>query len=52
MVDAMYEVPSNPVKKFTVDAKYVQAKLEKAHFEKTKISEYRMLINLILTVST
>lgn len=39
MVDAMYEVPSNPVKKFTVDAKYVQDKLEKAHFEKTKISE-------------
>ncbi len=39
MVDAMYEVPSEPVKKFTVDAKYVEEKLEKAHFEKTKIAE-------------
>lgn len=39
MVDAMYEVPSDPVKKFTVDAAYVADKLEKAHFEKTKISE-------------
>lgn len=37
MVDAMYEVPSEPVKKFTVDSKYVQEKLEKAHFEHTKI---------------
>ena len=34
MVDAMFEVPSMPVKKFTVDANYVQEKLEKAHFEK------------------
>lgn len=39
MVDAMFEVPSQPVKKFTVDATYVQQKLEKAHFEKTKIDE-------------
>ena len=39
MVDAMYEVPSNPVKKFTVDAPYVQSQLEKAHFEKTAIAE-------------
>lgn len=39
MVDAMYEVPSEPVKTFTVDAAYVAAKLEKAHFEKTKLSE-------------
>lgn len=39
MVDAMFEVPSMPVKKFTVDANYVQEKLEKAHFEKTKIEE-------------
>ena len=39
MVDAMFEVPSEPVKKFTVDAAYVQDKLEKAHFEKTKIIE-------------
>ncbi len=37
MVDAMFEVPSEPVKKFTVDAGYVQAQLEKAHFEKTRI---------------
>ncbi len=39
MVDAMFEVPSKPVKSFTVDAAYVQEKLEKAHFEKTKIAE-------------
>ncbi len=39
MVDAMYEVPSDPVKKFTVDAQYVQKQLEKAHFEKTTISD-------------
>ncbi len=39
MVDAMFEVPSAPVKKFTVDAAYVADKLEKAHFEKTKIAE-------------
>lgn len=39
MVDAMYEVPSEPVKKFTVDSNYVREKLEKAHFEKTHISE-------------
>ena len=39
MVDAMYEVPSEPVKTFTVDAAYVADKLEKAHFEKTKLVE-------------
>lgn len=39
MVDAMYEVPSDPVKKFTVNAQYVQKQLEKAHFEKTIISD-------------
>ena len=39
MVDAMYEMPSNPSKKFTVDAEYVARQLEKAHFEKTKIEE-------------
>lgn len=39
MVDAMYEVPSDPVKKFTVDAQYVQKQLEKAHFEKITISD-------------
>lgn len=37
MVDAMYEVPSQPTETFTVTADYVQDKLEKAHFEKTKI---------------
>ena len=39
MVDAMYEMPSNPEKKFVVDADYVSRQLEKAHFEKTKIEE-------------
>lgn len=39
MVDAMYEMPSNPEKKFVVDADYVSKQLEKAHFEKTKIEE-------------
>lgn len=34
MVDAMYEMPSNPEKRFTVDAEYVREQLEKAHFEK------------------
>lgn len=39
MVDAMFDVPSQKIKKFTVTAPYVQEQLEKAHFEKTKISE-------------
>lgn len=39
MMDAMFEVPSNKVKKFVVDEKYVSEKLEKAHFEKTSIEE-------------
>lgn len=39
MVDAMFDVPSEPVKKFIVDATYVQRQLEKAHFEKTKIED-------------
>ena len=39
MVDAMYGMPSNPEKKFVVDAEYVSKQLEKAHFEKTKIEE-------------
>ena len=37
MVDAMYEMPSNPEKKFVVNAEYVKKQLEKAHFEKTEI---------------
>lgn len=40
MVDAMFDVPSEPVNKFTVDAPYVQQQLEKAHFEKTKIEDH------------
>ncbi len=39
MVDAMFEVPSEPVKTFTVDARYVADKLDKAHFEKTKLAD-------------
>ncbi|MDE6443594.1 MAG: ATP-dependent Clp protease ATP-binding subunit ClpX [Muribaculaceae bacterium] len=39
MVDAMYEVPSEPTETFTVTAEYVKDKLEKAHFEKTKMTE-------------
>lgn len=33
MVDAMYDVPSNPVKHFKVDAAYVLDHLDKARFE-------------------
>ncbi len=39
MVDAMYELPSNPEKKFTVNAEYVKSQLDKAHFERTKMVE-------------
>lgn len=39
MVDAMYEVPSSIQKKFVVDEKYVEQQLEKAHFERTKLSD-------------
>lgn len=39
MVDAMFEVPSQPVKKFTVDEKYVDEKLKKAHYEKTMLAD-------------
>jgi len=39
MVDAMFEMPSNPQNEFVVDAEYVKTQLEKAHFEKTKIEE-------------
>lgn len=35
MVDAMYEVPSKPVKTFIVDADYARQKLEEAHFADT-----------------
>lgn len=39
MVDAMYEMPSAPEKKFVVDADYVARQLEKAHFEKVKLTD-------------
>lgn len=39
MVDAMFEMPSNPEKTFTVTADYVVAQLAKAHYEKTAITE-------------
>ena len=39
MVDAMYEAPSSKEKKLEIDAGYVANQLEKAHFEKTKISD-------------
>lgn len=39
MVDTMYEAPSSTKKKIVIDAAYVTAQLEKAHFEKTQIVE-------------
>lgn len=39
MVDAMFEIPSNPVETFTVDADYVKEKLDKAHFDKHAFAE-------------
>lgn len=39
MVDAMYEAPSSGKDTLTIDAAYVRAQLEKAHFEKTRITE-------------
>ena len=39
MVDAMFEVPSKKVKKFTIDADYVNQQLRKAHFEKTALAD-------------
>lgn len=38
-VDAMYEVPSKSEKKFIVDAAYAASQLEKAHFERTRLSD-------------
>ncbi len=38
VVDAMYEVPSNPVKEFTIDGDYVRRKLEEAHFADSVVS--------------
>lgn len=39
MVDAMYEAPSSKKKTITIDAKYVEDQLNKAHFDKTALSE-------------
>lgn len=39
MVDAMYEIPSKPIKEFTVDAQYVEDKLNEAHFSETVMTE-------------
>ena len=39
MMDAMFDIPSLKTKKFKVDENYVKDQLEKAHFEKTNISE-------------
>ena len=39
MVDAMYEAPSSDEKTLTIDDNYVRTQLEKAHFEKTQITE-------------
>ena len=39
MVDAMYDVPSLKVDKFTVDADYVREKLDKANFDKVKLAD-------------
>ena len=39
MVDAMYEAPSSDIKEFYVDKEYVEEKLQKANFEKMKLSD-------------
>lgn len=39
MVDAMFEAPSSPKKKYVVDANYVEQQLHKAHFERTKLND-------------
>lgn len=39
MVDAMFDTPSTDVKKLTIDGNYVKEKLEKAHFDKVKLSD-------------
>lgn len=39
MVDAMFEAPSSAVPDLTVDSKYVADKLQKANFEKMKLSD-------------
>lgn len=39
MVDAMYEAPSSDVKELVIDRDYVLEKLDKANFEKMKLSD-------------
>lgn len=39
MVDAMFEVPSSDTKTFTVTADYIEDKLQKAHFDKTRMKD-------------
>lgn len=39
MVDAMFDIPSMKVKKFTVDSNYVNEKLEKANFDRVKLAD-------------
>lgn len=39
MMDAMFDIPSLKQKEFSINAEYVKNQLEKAHFEKTEMSE-------------
>lgn len=39
MVDAMFEAPTSKQKKYVVNADYVEKQLQKAHFERTKLSD-------------
>lgn len=39
MVDAMFDVPSMKVKEFTIDADYVNGKLNQANFDKVKLDD-------------
>ncbi len=38
MTDAMFELPSKKIRKFTVDLKYAKSKLEKANIKKMKVA--------------
>ncbi|NOZ35414.1 MAG: ATP-dependent Clp protease ATP-binding subunit ClpX [Chlorobi bacterium] len=38
MTDAMFELPSKKVKKFTIDLKYAKSKLEKTNIKKLKVA--------------
>lgn len=39
MMDAMFDIPSLKEKEFSINAEYVKTQLEKAHFEKTEMTE-------------